>query len=28
VESLRIHEPFCEPPQVYFDLFVPPKSRC
>jgi len=28
VESLRIHEPFCEPPQVYLDLFVPPKSRC
>ena len=28
VENLRAHEPFRAPPQVYFDLFVPPQSHC
>lgn len=28
VESLCAYEPFRAPPQVYFDLFVPPQERC
>lgn len=28
VENLFICEPFCAPPQVYLDLFVPPESHC
>lgn len=28
VETLSIHEPFRAPPQVYLDLFIPPKSHC
>uniref|UniRef100_A0A831UC73 Uncharacterized protein n=1 Tax=Geobacter metallireducens TaxID=28232 RepID=A0A831UC73_GEOME len=28
VETLSIYEPFRAPPQVYLDLFIPPKSHC
>lgn len=28
MEILSIHEPFRAPPQVYLDLFIPPKSHC
>jgi len=26
--TLSIYEPFRSPPQVYLDLFIPPKSHC
>lgn len=28
VEDLHTHEPFRAPPQVYFELFVPPQNHC
>lgn len=28
MEILSIYEPFHAPPQVYLDIFIPPKSHC